>query len=316
MFRAIRVAAGAVQRGGRELCVPGAPGAPLFVDLTPDPENLAFLRDRFGFHPLALEDAAHEDQRTKYEDYPEATFIVVHRLEPSPTDVGLQARELHIFLMRDALVTVHSAPIAEIDRLFDQLANDASPLTRGPDFVLYRILDAITDAHFDVADHLTDEVEDLAGEVTDSAAGDPDLLARILQARRTHALLRRRLAPQREVFATLARAGEGRVRPETAPYFRDVLDHLLRVTAEIDTGRDLLGSVIDVHLSSVNNRLTLVTTRLTLIATIFLPLNFVAGWFGMNLEILPAPLAKAVAIGITLTLPPALWWWFHRRRLL
>jgi magnesium transporter len=66
----------------------------------------------------------------------------------------------------------------------------------------------------------------------------------------------------------------------------------------------------------VNNRLTLVTTRLTLIATIFLPLNFVAGWFGMNLEIFPAPLAKVIVIGITLALPPSLWWWFHRRRLL
>jgi magnesium transporter len=313
MFRAIRLEAGAAQRGGREVC---APGATLFVDLTPEPEHLAFLRDRFGFHPLALEDAASQDERTKYEEYPEATFIVVHRLGPAPTDEGLQARELHIFLTRDALVTVHSAPSAEIDRLLDQLADDASPLARGPDFVLYRILDAITDAHFDVADHLTDEIEDLASEVTGGTTEDPELLARILQARRTHALLRRRLAPQREVLVALGRPGEGRIRPETAPYFRDVLDHLLRVTEEIDTGRDLLGSVMDVHLSSVNNRLTLVTTRLTLIATIFLPLNFVAGWFGMNLEILPAPLAKAIVIGITLTLPPSLWWWFHRRRLL
>jgi magnesium transporter len=313
MFRAIRLDAGVIQRGGRELC---KPGAPILVDLTPDPEDLAFLRERFGFHPLALEDAAHEDQRTKYEEYPEATFIVVHRLEPSPTEEGLQARELHVFFARDALVTVHSAPIAEIDRLFDQLAGDPSPLVRGTDFVLYRILDAVTDAHFAVADHLTDEIEDLADEVTGGATADPDLLARILQARRTHALLRRRLAPQREVLAALARPGEGRVRQEMAPYFRDVLDHLLRVTEEIDTGRDLLGSIADVHLSSVNNRLTLVTTRLTLVATIFLPLNFVAGWFGMNLEIVPVPLAKAVAVGATLALPPTLWWWFRRKRLL
>ncbi len=313
MFRVIRLAAGAVQRGGRELCVPGAP---LFVDLTPDPENLALLRDRFGFHPLALEDAASEDERTKYEDYPDATFIVVHRLGPSPTDEGLQARELHAFLTRDALVTVHSAPIVEIDRVLDQLANDASLLARGPDFALYRLLDAITDAHFDVADHLTDEIDELSDEVAASTTGDPDLLARILQARRTHSLLRRRLAPQREVLVALARPGEGRIRPETAPYFRDVLDHLLRVTEEIDTGRDLLGSVMDVHLSSVNNRLTLVTARLTLIATIFLPLNFVAGWFGMNLEILPVPVGKAIAIGVTLLLPPLLFAWFHRKRLL
>jgi len=312
MFRAIRLEAGKVQRGGRELC---APGAPLLVDLTPEPEHLAFLRDRFGFHPLALEDAATMEERTKYEEYPESTFIVVHRLGPSPTDEGLQARELHIFLTREAVVTVHSAPIAEIDALVEQTAVD-SILARGPDFVLYRILDGITDAHFAVADHLTDEIEELAEEVTSGATEGPDLLARILQARRTHALLRRRLAPQREVLVALSRPGEGRIRSETAPYFRDVLDHLLRITEEIDTGRDLLGSVMDVHLSSVNNRLTLVTTRLTLVATIFLPLNFVAGWFGMNLEILPAPLSKVIAVGITLALPPSLWWWFRHKRLL
>ena len=315
MFRAIRLEGGVVRQGGLEAC---GPGAPLFLDLTPEPEHLAFLRERFGFHPLALEDCAVEDERTKYEEYPEATFVVVHRIGPAPTDDGLHTRELHLFITPEALVAVHGAPIPEVDRVFERCAAGPGPLARGPDFVAYFVLDALTDAHFDVADHLTDEIEELASEVTTEGRGadETELLGRILEARRTHALLRRRLAPQREVLAALARPAEGRVRPETAPYFRDVLDHLLRVTEEIDTGRDLLSSVMDVHLSTVNNRLTLVTTRLTLVATIFLPLNFLVGWFGMNLEILPVPLGKAIAVAVTLTLPPALVWLFHRRRLL
>jgi len=315
MFRAVRLEAGGARRGGRELC---GPGAPLFLDLTPEPEHLEFLRERFGFHPLALEDCATEDERTKYEEYPGTTFVVVHRIGPSPTDDGLHTRELHLFLTADALVAVHAAPVPEVDRVLERCAGDPSVLARGPDWVLWSVLDALTDAHFDVADHLTDEVEDLATEVVSDGVGrdDADLLPRLLEARRTHALLRRRLAPQREVLAALARPGEPRVRPETAPYFRDVLDHLLRVTEEIDTGRDLLGSVMDVHLTAVNNRLTLVTTRLTLVATIFLPLNFVVGWFGMNLDILPPAAGRAIAVAVTLLLPPLLIAWFHRKRLL
>ncbi|HET9599816.1 MAG TPA: magnesium transporter CorA family protein [Anaeromyxobacteraceae bacterium] len=314
MFRAVRLEAGVARQGGRELC---GPGAPLFLDLTPEPEHLAFLRERFGFHPLALEDCATEDERTKYEEYPGSTFIVVHRIGPSPTDDGLHTRELNLFLTAEALVAVHGAPIQEVDRVFERCAADPAVLAHGPDWVLWSVLDALTDAHFDVADHLTDQIEDLATEVVSGPRGrDDDLLPRLLEARRTHALLRRRLAPQREVLAALARPGEGRVRAETAPYFRDVLDHLLRITEEIDTGRDLLGSVMDVHLTAVNNRLTLVTTRLTLVATIFLPLNFVAGWFGMNLEILPPAAGKAIAVGVTLILPPLLFAWFHRKRLL
>jgi len=311
MLRAIRLEDGKPRAGGREIC---GPGARLWIDLAPEAESLDWLRERFGFHPLALEDCAHEDQRPKFEEYPEALFCVIHRLGPSPDDQGLQSRELHAFLTPEALVTVHSAPVAELDRAFERCGADAAQLGRGPDFVLYQLYDAITDVHFAVADALTDEVEELAAEVT-AGGGDRDLVARILQARRTHALLRRQLAPQREVFAWLSRGGE-RVTPRPALYFRDVQDHLLRVTEEIDVGRDLLGPVMDLHLSLVNNRLTNVTTRLTVVASIFLPLNFLVGFFGMNLEFLPPPLAKVLVIASLLLVPTAMWLVFRRRRLL
>jgi len=311
MVRAIRLEEGKIRVGGRDLC---GPGARLWIDLSPEPADLDWLRERFGFHPLALEDCAHEDQRPKFEEYPESLFCVVHRLGPTPDDQGLESRELHAFLAADALVTVHSAPVAELDRVFERCGGDPAHLGRGPDFVLYQLYDAITDVHFAVADALTDEIEELAAEVSEGG-GDGELVQRILQARRTHALLRRRLAPQREVFAWLSRGGE-RVSPRSALYFRDVQDHLLRVTEEIDVGRDLLGSVMDVHLSLVNNRMTTVTTRLTLVATIFLPLNFIAGFFGMNLDMLPNPVAKAVVWASLLLVPSVLYWRFRKQQLL
>jgi len=311
MIRALRLEGEAMQAGGAELC---GPGARLWIDLSPEVADLEWLRQRFGFHPLALEDCANEDQRPKFEEYAEAQFCVIHRLGPAPDDQGLQARELHAFLAPDLLVTVHRAPIAELDRIFARCAAEPMLLGRGADFAYYLVCDAITDVHFAVADALTDEIEELAQEISE-ARGDGDLMQRILQARRTHATLRRALAPQREIFAALARPSS-RVTERTALYFRDVLDHLLRVTEEIDIGRDLLASAMDVHLSMVNNKLNAVTTRLTVVASIFLPLNFVAGFFGMNLEILPAPIAKVIVVAAVLLVPPILALVFWRRRLL
>ena len=103
---------------------------------------------------------------------------------------------------------------------------------------------------------------------------------------------------------------------QTAVYFRDVVDHLVRLTEEVDMGRDLIASSMETYLSQTNNRLSLVTTRLTLVATIFLPLNFVAGFFGMNLEILPPRLAVPIVLASVAVLPVALWLFFRRKRLL
>ncbi|HET7755427.1 MAG TPA: magnesium transporter CorA family protein [Anaeromyxobacteraceae bacterium] len=315
MLRAVRLESDKATAGGREVCGPGADH--LWVDLSPEPENLVWLGERFGFHPLALEDCANENQRTKFEEYPDTVFMVLHRLAPSPDETDVQVRELHVFLAHDLLVTVHSAPIVEIDRIFERTCGAPGALVRGPDYVLYVICDAITDVHFAIADALADDIDELLAEVmTVSTRDEEDLLGRILQARRTHATLRRRLAPQRELYAALARQGETRVRPQNLPYFRDVLDHLLRLTEEIDTGRDMLGSAMDVHLSMANNRMSGTTARLTLVATIFLPLNFIAGFFGMNLEILHPHIAIPIVLTSMIALPAGLWYLFKRRRLI
>lgn len=311
MVRALRLEGEVVREGGREL---GDPGARLWIDLTPEPADLEWLRDRFGFHPLALEDCANEDQRPKFEEYSDVPFCVIHRLGPAPDDQGLQARELHAFLAPELLVTVHRAPIAELDRIWARCRAEPGVLARGTDFAWYLVCDAITDVHFAVADALSDEIEELTEEISGPHEGS-DLLQRILQARRTHATMRRTLAPQREIFAALSRPSS-RVSERTALYFRDVLDHLLRVTEEIDIGRDLLASAMDVHLSMVNNRLNYVTTRLTVVASIFLPLNFLVGFFGMNLEVFSASVAKGIVAATVVCVPAAMWLLYRRRRLL
>jgi magnesium transporter len=312
-MRVLRSEGERVLRGGRELV---RPGAPLWIDCAPTPDNLAFLGATFGFHPLALEDCAHEDQRPKFEQYPGSLFCVVHRLAPTADDVGIDTHELDAFLTAEALVTVHGVPLAEVDRVFERCEAEPLLLGRGPDFALYLVHDAVTDVHFAVVDALTEEIEELAdGIATPGTEGPPkDALERIVGARRAHALLRRRLAPQREVFATLARPGQALVRDQTAIYFRDVVDHVVRLTEEVDTGRDLLASAMDAYLSYTNNRLAAVTARLTLIATIFLPLNFMAGFFGMNLQIVPARVAIPLVFAAMIVTPAVMASWFRRKR--
>jgi magnesium transporter len=116
------------------------------------------------------------------------------------------------------------------------------------------------------------------------------------------------------VFATLARPGLVAVKRHTAVYFRDVVDHAVRLTEEVDTERDLLASAQDAHLSYVNNRLSAVMARLTLVSTIFLPLNFLAGFFGMNLEIIPPRWAVPTVVAAMATLPLLLYLFFRKKR--
>ncbi len=311
-MRVLRSEGGKVTAGGRELV---RPGAPIWIDLAPTAENIAWVGETFRFHPLALEDCAHEDQRPKFEQYPGHVFAVVHRLAPTPDDTGMQALEIDAFLTAEALVTFRSAPIAEMDHVWERCAREPDLLARGPDFALYLLHDALTDVHYSLADALTEDIEEIADEVAahDDADGQ-ELLDRIVTLRRSHAVLRRRLSPQREVFAALARPGIGVVREQTAIYFRDVVDHSVRLTEEIDTGRDLLASAMDAYLSRSNFKLSAVTARLTLIATIFLPLNFMAGFFGMNLEILPARVAIPLVVVAMIALPTAMWTFFRRKR--
>jgi magnesium transporter len=311
-MRVLRIEGGNVVRGGRELV---GPGGPLWIDLPPTAENIAFVGERFQFHPLALEDCAHEDQRPKFEQYPGSLFCVVHRLAPTPDDSAVQALEVDAFLTCDAIVTFHSAPIGEVDRVFERCVAEPELLARGPDFVMYLLHDALTDVHFALVDALSDEIEELADEVAaHEAAESQELLDRIVGLRRAHAVLRRRLSPQREVFAALARAGQALVKDQTAIYFRDVVDHSVRLTEEIDTGRDLLAYAMDAYLSHSNNKMAAVTARLSLIATIFLPLNFIAGFFGMNLEILPPKLAIPLVVTAMAAMPIAMFVVFRRKR--
>jgi magnesium transporter len=245
----------------------------------PGPDEMALLRDVFRFHPLAVEDAEKFGQRAKIEEYDDVVYLVAFGATPAPDADRLV--EVHGFFGERFLVTIHhdDAPgLAEAQRRCD--VHDE--LLDHPSAVLYHVLDALTDSFFPVMDELDERIE--AIERTIGERPDESVPSQIFALRRRLVNLRRAVGPQRDQMARIA-SGTVAVpglTADTRRYFRDVEDHLIRISGIIDGYRDLLGGASDVYQSSVNNRLNLVTKELTAIAGIFLPLSFVTGFFGQN----------------------------------
>src|SRR5215216_6544457 len=255
-----------------------ASGEFFWLDLhRPTAEDLAVLRDTFGFHPLALEDSMNFGQRPKLDEYDDFVFLVVYGAVPDEDRLV----EVHCFYSERFLVTVHrdEAPaFAEVRRRYQKRK---API-EDPGRLLYRIVDGLVDSFFPILEDFDDRIDRLEDE-TFLHASDQQL-QEIFAMKRLLVGIRKAVGPQRDLFASLmGRLNElPGMTAEDERYFRDIYDHLIRISDLIDTYRDLLTSSMDVFLSTVSNRLNVVMKQLAVIATIFLPLTFITGFFGQN----------------------------------
>ncbi len=243
----------------------------------PTPEDLDLLRDPFGFHPLAIEDSEAFGQRPKVEDYEDFVFLVAYGA--SPDEDGLV--EVHCFYSEHYLVTVRRDDSPELDALRARFERDLSLLPRGPR-LLYEVLDRLVDGFFPVLEHLEGRLDLIEDHMF--ASPKPEHLEDIFKMKRRLVRLRKVVSPQRDMLARLTGAGAELpgLTVEDERYFRDVYDHLARLVEAIDGNRELMNATIDAYLSTSSNRLNVTTKQLTVIATIFLPLSFVTGFFGQN----------------------------------
>jgi magnesium transporter len=253
-------------------------GECFWLDLQdPTSTDLDLLRDPFGFHPLTLEDSEHFEQRPKIEDYEDYVFLVIYG--PSPDEDGLV--EVHCFYSERYLVTVRRDDSPTLEALRARFEHNLTLFPRGPR-LLYEVLDRLVDDFFPVLDQLDDRLDLIEEHMFSSPK--PEHLEDIFRMKSRLVRLRRVVAPQRDVLARLT--GPGSELPgltvEDERYFRDVYDHLVRLAEEIDGDRELANSAIDAYLSTSSNRLNATTKQLTVIATIFLPLSFLTGFFGQN----------------------------------
>jgi magnesium transporter len=290
-----------------------------WIDLqAQDAKALELLRERFQFHPLAIEDCANFDQRPKLEEYGSHLFIVTHGMScVDPTNHDLEIHEVHAFLGGNYLVTVHDATIPAIDQIWNRVSGDAPLARRGVDFLYYLVADGMVDTNFPILDRVADELEAIESAVL--ANPEPTQLATMFRLKRLLVTMRKTLSPQRDVFGLLAKRGGDQVSDRTSLYFRDIFDHLVRLNESIETGRDLLGNCFDAYLSSVSNRTNEIMKRLTIMSAVFLPLAFIVGFFGMNFENLPGlhhwtsvNWLMWVMIATCILVPVGMVGWFHR----
>jgi magnesium transporter len=252
-----------------------------WLDLVdPTDEQLARLAGRFGWHPLALEDLQHQRQRPKLDRYGDQMLIVFYGAHPTGDfEEGPQLVEVHLMVSGSWVVTVRRAPSPELDELRRRVAEGPS---RDEEFVVYRICDTLTDTFFPVLEQVDDAIDELEDAIV--LRPTDEQLQRVFHLKRGLVALRRVVAPQRDLAARTIEeiADLPGLTTGSRAYFRDVYDHLIRVSDLVDSYRDLLTSTMDVYLSTVSNRLNAVMKQLTLVATVFLPITALTGFFGQN----------------------------------
>ena len=238
------------------------------------------LRDVFEFHALAVDDALTETHVPKLDDWDTYLYIVLHAVTWQPSLEEVDTQEVDIFLGRNYLVTYHFEAVPAIEREWQSVLRDERHSRRGPDFLLYELCDGMASDYLPCMDAIDEAMDEVQDQIFDRPT--PGMLARALHIKRAVSHLRRVLSPQREVFNKLARDDYPMVDSKDRIYFRDVYDHYVRMADLNESLRDLAAGSLDTYLSVTANRTNEVMKALTIVTTLFMPLSFITGFFGMN----------------------------------
>jgi magnesium transporter len=250
-----------------------------------EPGELRELREAFDIHPLAVEDVVHNASRPKAEEYETHTFVLLKTARLSQRDVAfrkeVRTSPVGFFVGDDWLVTMSRTDLTAAEETRVRAAEtSARVLSRGPDFVAYRIMDGIVDGYFDLLDEIESDIELIEERIVTQT--DPELLEAINDVRRDLLAFRKLAWPSREAIGYLSRGDASQVDERNEKYFRDVYDHLVQTVDLIETYRDLTTGSRDIYLNTVSQSTNEVMKVLTVVATIFIPLTFVVGVYGMN----------------------------------
>lgn len=284
------------------------------VDGLGDADTLLKIAQIFGLHPLAMEDVVNLNQRPKVEEYEDHHFIVLRMPEPQ---ADFATEQLSLFFGERFVITFqeHSGDVFEPVRT--RLRNPQSPIRgRGAGYLAYALIDALTDAYFPVLEAFGDRIEALEDDVVTGTNSDADQIRAIHAVKHQLMMVRSAVWPMRDLLSTLVRDESGRFTDITRPYLRDCHDHTFQLMDMIETYRDIVSGLVDIHLSSQANRTNEVMQVLTLIATIFIPLTFIVGVYGMNFDIMPElhwRWGYPVVMGAMGAIAVALAIWFRRK---
>ena len=293
----------------------------LWVDFISEPPETSLpILQSFNFHPLAIDDALQETHAPKIDDWGDYLYIVLNYMhlikETEPWDTEID--ELDIFLGRNYVITHHDNPVISIDETWDMCQRDPRYAKDGPDHLLYKIIDATVMNYMPIIEKIDEEIDWIEDQVFDRPSSQT--LARLFTLKRVLLAMRRILLPQREVLNKMARDDYQVIDQKDRIFYRDIYDHLVRLHDVNESLRDLVGGAMDTYLSVINNRMNEVMKTLTIITTLFMPLTFVTGFFGMNFfaanppqESWTIPSVFYGTLGLMLLTPVFMFFWMRRR---
>ncbi len=256
------------------------------VDLVHQVEIIEKLGECFHLHPLVLEDILNTDQRPKMEDFSEYLYVVVRMLSCNGGNAKIESEQVSLILGANYLISFQEKEGDVFGPVRERIRGGKGHIRKaGPDYLAYALLDAIVDNYFVVLEKNGERIETLEDQLLTNP--NPATLQEIHLLKRDMIFLRKSVWPLREVIAGLAREGSSLISDSTRLYLRDVYDHTIQVIDALETFRDILTGMLEIYLSSINHRLNEIMKLLTIIATIFIPLTFIVGLYGMNFSYMP-----------------------------
>lgn len=301
-----------------------ASGALLWVDMTTDSarQNEAVLLNAFGFHPLALEDAFSEANGPKLDDWENYYYLVLETISSAQPEDLTHTQEVDVFVSANLLVTIHevASSMPVLDDLWASLQRNPRQLKVRPNHLLYLFSKNLLNGQQKILNLVESTLERLESYVLDTP--DRDIFHQVLELKQNLLHLRDLFDAQRDVFSRLSQESILLVEKRDRPYFRDMFDFASRLNTQANLLREQAAHTIDIYLASLNNRMNDSMRFMAVITTLFMPLTFITGFFGMNFfqPMLPAhPWTSEVVLGLTIiglfVFPAFMWWWLKKRGL-
>ena len=251
-----------------------------------DERTVEELGNLFSLHSLTIEDIVNTMQRPKFEDFDRYIFVILKMLEYSDENVAIETEQVSLILGNGFVITFQEKPGDVFDPVRERIRAGKGRIRKaGPDYLAYALMDAVVDSYFLILESIGDRIEDIEDKVI--LEPEPGTISDIHRFKRAMLFMRRTVWPLREEIALLEKSGSTLVAESTSVFLRNLYDHTIQVIDTIETYRDIISGMHDTYLSSVSNRMNEVMKVLTIIATIFIPLTFIAGVYGMNFRYMP-----------------------------
>jgi len=256
------------------------------IDGLHEVEIIEKLGTQFEVHPLILEDILHTEQRPKYEDFDKYIFIVLQMLSFNEELGAVESEQVSLILGANFVISFQERMGDVFEPIRDRIRNAKGRIRKmGPDYLAYALIDAIVDSYFAILEKIGEKIELMEEELVSNPT--EKTLQQIHNMKREMISLRRSVWPLREVISGVQRSESSVIKELTEIYLRDVYDHTIQIIDTIESFRDMVSGMLDIYLSSISNKMNAVMKVLTIIATIFIPLTFVAGIYGMNFKYMP-----------------------------